>query len=66
MSAFNSHWTVEDYRRVMRTPGFDQARELVVVAPDGQLAAFLVYWPDRVSKSGLFEPVGCAKEFQRR
>ncbi len=66
MSAFNSKWTVEEYRRVMRTPGFDPARELVVVGPDGQLAAFLVYWPDLVSKSGLFEPVGCAKEFQRR
>lgn len=66
MSAFNSKWTVEEYRRVMRTPGFDPNRELVVVAPDGQLAAFLVYWLDPVSKSGLFEPVGCAKEFQRR
>ncbi len=66
MSAFNSRWTVEEYRRVMRTPGFDPARELVVVAPDGQIAAFLVYWPDPVSKSGLFEPVGCGKEFQRR
>ena len=66
MSAFTSKWTAEEYLRTMRTPGFDPARELVVVTPDGQLAAFLVYWPDPISKSGLFEPVGCAKEFQRR
>src|SRR6185369_6347344 len=58
--------TPEEYLRTMRTPGFDPERELVVVAPDGQLVAFLIYWPDPVSKSGLFEPVGCAKEFQRR
>ena len=66
MSAFDSTWTVEEYLRTMRTPGFDPGRELVVVAPDGRFAAFLIYWPDPISKSGLFEPVGCAKTFQRR
>ena len=24
-----------------------------------------IYWVDPVSKSGLFEPVGCRKDFQR-
>ncbi len=66
MSAFNSNWTPEEYLRVMRTPGFEIERELVVVAPDGRFAAFLIYWPDPVSKSALFEPVGCHKDFQRR
>lgn len=66
MSAFRSTWTPEAYLRVMRSPGFDPARELVVVASNGQFAAFLVYWCDPVSKTGLFEPVGCAQEFQRR
>ncbi len=50
----------------MRTPGFEIERELVVVAPDGRFAAFLVYWLDPASRSGLFEPVGCHREYQRR
>lgn len=65
-SAFNSKWTAESYLGVMRSPSFKIENELVVVAPDGRFAAFLVYWPDTVSKSGLFEPVGCHKEFRQR
>jgi mycothiol synthase len=65
-AAFNSKWQPGQYAAVMQTPGFDPERELVVVAPDGQLAAFLVYWLDPVSKSGLFEPVGCHPDFQKR
>jgi GNAT superfamily N-acetyltransferase len=66
-SAFKrANWTPGLYRKVMETPGFDAEREMLVVAPDGELAAFLVYWLDPVSKSGLFEPVGCAEHFQRR
>jgi ribosomal protein S18 acetylase RimI-like enzyme len=64
--AFGSTWTAETYGAVMRTPGFHPDRELVVVAPDGRLAAFLIYWVDTVSGSGLFEPVGCHKDFQGR
>ena len=65
-SAFNSNWTVELYRAVMQHPGFHIDRELVVVAPDGRFAAFLVYWVDPVSGTGLFEPVGCHEDFRRR
>jgi mycothiol synthase len=65
-SSFGSSWTAEEYLKVMRTPGFNVERELVVVAPDGRFAAFVVYWLDPVSKSGLFEPVGCHKDFQRK
>ena len=52
-SAFGSTWTADDYLRVMRTPGFEIERELVVVAPDGRCAAFLIYWIDPVTRSGL-------------
>ena len=65
-SAFGSKWSVEDYLSVMRTPGFDIDRELVVVAPDGRCAAFLIYWLDPVTRCGLFEPVGCHADFQRQ
>ncbi len=64
--AFGSKWTPPEYLNVMRTPGFDPSRERVVVAPDGQFAAFCIYWPDPVSKAGEFEPVGCHSAFQRR
>ena len=64
--AFGSKWDGADYLKVMRTPGFDPERELVVVAPDGRFAAFAVIWLDPVSRSGLFEPVGCHRDFARR
>jgi hypothetical protein len=66
-SAFKkANWTPGLYRKVMEAPGYDAEREMLVVAPDGELAAFLVYWLDPVSQSGLFEPVGCAEHYQRR
>lgn len=65
-SAFDSNWQPGEYLKVMRSPAFKIDHELVVEAPDGRLAAFLVYWTDPVSKSALFEPVGCGKDFQRR
>jgi ribosomal protein S18 acetylase RimI-like enzyme len=63
--SFGSIWQPGEYLNVMRTPGFHVDRELVMVAPDGRFAAFLIYWIDHVSKSGLFEPVGCHQDFQR-
>jgi GNAT superfamily N-acetyltransferase len=65
-SAFGSKWTADEYLRVMRTPGFEIERELVVVAPDGRCAAFLIYWLDPVTRCGLFEPVGCHADFRRK
>ena len=64
--SFGKDWLAEEYLKVMQTPGFVIEHELVVVAPDGRFAAFLIYWLDPISKSGLFEPVGCHKDFQRR
>jgi mycothiol synthase len=65
-SAFTSKWTAEKYLEVMRSASFKVEHELVVIAPDGRFAAFLIYWLDPVSQSGLFEPVGCHKEFRRQ
>jgi ribosomal protein S18 acetylase RimI-like enzyme len=65
-SAFGSNWPPGEYVNVMRTPEFRIDHELVVVAPDGRLAAFLIYWIDPVSQCGLFEPVGCHSDFRRR
>jgi mycothiol synthase len=65
-SAFGRAWQPGEYLKVMRSSSFHIERELVVVSPDGRFAAFLVYWIDPISKSGLFEPVGCHPDFQRR
>lgn len=65
-AAFNSNWLPGMYAKVMMANGFDIEREMLVVAPSGELASFLVYWLDPISRSGLFEPVGCAPAYQRR
>lgn len=63
--SFGTDWTPEEYRRVMQSPGYRTERELVVVAPNGHFAAFCIYWPDMVNKTGLFEPVGAHSDFRR-
>ena len=65
--SFDEDWTGEQYRRaVMDKPGYDPAREIVVEAPDGRIAAFAVYWLDQRNSTGHFEPVGTQPDFQRR
>lgn len=65
-AAFSPNWTPEMYRRVMESPGYDPARELVVQAPDGTFAAFTIIWFDALNRTGLFEPVGTHKDYRRR
>lgn len=65
-NAFRPKWAGGHYLSVMRTPGYEIDRELVVVAPDGRFAAYLIYWLDPISRSGLFEPVGCHADFRQR
>jgi len=64
--SFTPKWDAEQYLAVMRTPGFQINHELVVVAPDGRFAAYVIIWLDPISRSGYFEPVGCHRDFQRR
>lgn len=54
------------YRQVRRAPDYDPALDLVVVAPDGDYAAFTTIWMDRVNRYGVFEPVGTVQEQQGR
>jgi ribosomal protein S18 acetylase RimI-like enzyme len=65
--AFGDGWSPVLYRdAVMRKPGYQPEREIVVVAPDGQIAAFTVIWLDELNRVGQFEPVGTRRAFQRR
>lgn len=65
-AGFGSSWTPELYRRVMESPGYEPEREILVVAPDGALAAFCVIWPDEVNHAGLFEPLATHPDHRRR
>ncbi len=65
-AAFRAGWTPKLYRQVMEAPGYAPERELVIQAPDGTFVAFTVTWHDHLNRTGLFEPVGTHKDYQRR
>ncbi|WP_157756548.1 GNAT family N-acetyltransferase [Plantactinospora sp. KBS50] len=66
-TSFTEDWTGDRYRSaVMSRPGYTPDREIVAEAPDGRIAAYAVYWLDPRNRSGHFEPVGTARDFQRR
>ena len=53
------------YLRFMRSPVYDRERDLVAVAPDGGIGAFMVWWSD---PSGIaqIEPFATHPDFQRQ
>lgn len=61
-----SRMTVEKHRNVMASPTYRPELDLVAVAPDGAFAAYTIVWLDEVNRMGLFEPVGCHPDHQRR
>jgi len=56
----------EWYRNVLRVPLYRRDLDLVVVAPDGVLAAFCTVWFDDVTRTAVFEPVGTHPGHQKR
>ncbi|HWQ84470.1 MAG TPA: GNAT family N-acetyltransferase, partial [Anaerolineales bacterium] len=54
------------YRRFMHSPAYALDRDLVVEAPDGQFAAFCIFWLDAINRTGYFEPVGVHPDFRRK
>jgi ribosomal protein S18 acetylase RimI-like enzyme len=64
--AFGDNWTSTQYhQQVMAKPGYHPDHECVVVAPDGQIAAFCVYWLDHHNQIAKIEPVGTRAAFRR-
>jgi GNAT superfamily N-acetyltransferase len=56
----------EWYRNVQRVPLYRRDLDLVIVARDGELAAFCTVWFDDVTRTAVFEPVGTHPGHQRR
>jgi ribosomal protein S18 acetylase RimI-like enzyme len=64
-------WTVgevtdEQYARFMRMPGYDRDLDVVAVAPDGTIAAYVNGWLDPVNKIGDLGPVGARVAYRRQ
>jgi mycothiol synthase len=47
-----------DYAALMRLPGYDRELDVVAVAPDGLVGAYVNGWIDPVNRIGDFGPVG--------
>jgi mycothiol synthase len=64
-------WTVgnvsdEDYARFMQLPGYHRDLDVVAVAPDGVIAAYVNGWIDPVNRIGDFGPVGARPAYRRQ
>ncbi len=55
---------LDRYLGFMRSPVYTAERDLVAVAPDGRIAAFMVWWPDD-SGVAQIEPFGTHPDLQR-
>lgn len=65
-NCFGGAWTAEVYTtQVMGRPSYRPENELVVEAPNGELAAFTVIRLDALNRVGLFEPVGTHSGYRR-
>jgi len=64
-------WTVgnvgdDDYASFMRLPGYHRELDVVAVAPDGAIAAYVNGWLDPVNLIGDFGPVGARPAYRRQ
>jgi len=64
-------WTVgnvtdDDYAYFMQLPGYHPDLDVVALAPDGKIAAYVVGWVDSQNRIGDFGPVGARQEYRRQ
>ncbi len=56
----------DDYARLMQLPGYHHDLDIVAVAPDGVIAAYVNGWIDSVNRIGDFGPVGTRPAYRRQ
>lgn len=56
----------DDYARFMQLPGYDRQLDVVAVAPDGVIAAYVNGWIDPLNRIGDFGPVGARPGYRRQ
>ncbi len=56
----------EDYVYFMKLPGYIHDLDVVAVAPDGAIAAFVNGWIDPINRIGDFGPVGARPAYRRQ
>lgn len=61
-----STFSASAYESLRASPGYRPDLDLVVVAPDGALAANCICWSDELSGVGIFEPMGTHPDFRGR
>jgi ribosomal protein S18 acetylase RimI-like enzyme len=61
-----SKMTEAKHRAVMMSPTYRPELDLIVVAPDGTIAAYCIVWLDEANAHGVFEPVGCHSDHRQR
>ncbi len=55
----------EDYAIMMQLPGYDRELDVVAIAPDGTIAAYVNGWNDDLNKIGDFGPLGTRPAYRR-
>ena len=55
-----------DYVRLMRMPAYERELDVVAVAPDGSIAAYVNGWLDPLNRIGDFGPVGARPAYRRK
>jgi len=61
-----SDWTpAQPFMEIQRAPDYRKDLDLLLVAPNGDYAAFCTIWIDEHNRYGKFEPVGTHREYQR-
>jgi len=69
-AAFKSGMEFEDYWqrtwRFMQSSVYVKEHEILVIAPNGEVAAYCIIWIDELTRIGYFEPVGTHPDYQRK
>ncbi|HNB51409.1 MAG TPA: GNAT family N-acetyltransferase [Anaerolineales bacterium] len=64
--ALDNRRDVTWYRNIQNAPLYRRDLDLIVLDPEGAVAAFTTIWFDDMTRTGSFEPVGTVPAYQRR